>query len=105
MLAMPARGFRANAPGRSCQTRRDGVDGDAVRAELARQRPREAHDAALAGDIECTKPVVTEPKVLDPMLTTRPQPRCLMPGTNAELTRNTLSRLIDSTGRQSANVI
>ena len=39
------------------------------------------------------------------MLTTRPQPRCFMPGTKAALTRNTLSRLIDSTRRQSANFI
>src|SRR6266851_9687591 len=29
----------------------ESVDADAVRAELARERPRERHDAALAGDV------------------------------------------------------
>src|ERR1700738_108963 len=39
------------------------------------------------------------------MLTTRPQPRRFMPGTNAEGTRNTLSRLIAISRRQSAKVM
>ena len=36
------------------------------------------------------------------LFTMRPQPRCFMPGTKAAVTRNRLSRLIDSTRRHSA---
>ena len=39
------------------------------------------------------------------MLTMRPHWRCFMPGAKAALMRNTLSRLIASTRRQSSNVI
>ena len=39
--------------------------------EVASERAGEADDAAFAGDV-WAKPVVTEPNVLEAMLTTRP---------------------------------
>ncbi len=49
--------------------------------------------------------MVTEPNVLDAMLTTRPHLRARMPGTKAAVTRKVPSRLMESTFRQSAKLM
>lgn len=84
--------------------RRDGVDGDPARGDFLRQGATESVHRRLGGS-EIDLPIWPLCALTEPILTTRPQPRDVMPSTTCLVMLNNECRLLAITAFQSSRVI